>query len=382
MTIKKSLLNTINCCRNIFYRQYNPGCFNQQDIKNVLIIRTDRIGDLVLSLPAIRELKRGRPEIKITMLVTDYTKELLGDSKIVDFTITVKQNLSFWEWAFFIMELRKVKYDLAIDMLFSRKLASAIFVFLSNSKIKLGYNTGIKSLLFNCRVDPGNIQQYEVERNFEPLKHLVDLKTVNKSLSLGCITPDFEYLNKLYANKVINKNGRLLIAIHPGAYKNVKNRVWPKEYYAQLADKIIDKYGAMVFFTGSQANGDRVLLRNISNTMKNKAFFVTEEVNLRQIYALYEISDVFIGSFSGPLHLAAAAGAFTIVLGGPTPVKRWMPVGMKHTIVQADLLCVPCNDSVTCKRGDYACMRNIKVNDVFLALEKAVEAKKEKINVG
>jgi len=372
--IKRKLLRIANNIAGIFYPRRRIRDCGWDSVKNIIIIRPDRIGDVILSLPALRELKKKRPDVILTMVVSSYTRELLDESKIIDSLIVLEPGMGLRGWIKFIRTLRRVKYDLAVDMLFSRQLLSGFIVFLTKAKIKLGFDSGVKSLFFNCHLSPQDGEKYEAQRNFELLKYLIAPDDVDMSLGSDCIVPDPGYIDSLSGNGRIDKN-RLYAGIHPGAYKNVTNRLWPPERYAELADKIIDNYGAVVFFTGSGSSEDKELLETIERKMKNKAVFINGQASLRQLYALYERLNVFIGTFTGPLHLAAAAGLSTVVLGGPTPVKRWMPQGEKHVLIQAGLDCVPCGDRPDCLRKDYACMRDIPAERVFKAVEGIISDK-------
>lgn len=371
---KKRLLQIVDNIVGTFYPRYKPGDYNLAGMKKIIIIRPDRIGDVVLSLPALRELKKKRPDIRLTVLISSYAEDLLTESKIVDSVIILDQNMGLRKWLTFIKILRQQRYDIAIDMVFSRKLLSGVITFLTNSRIKLGFYGGAKQLLFNSLLSPQEGQKYEVERNFELVQSLIG-SDGDKSLSSDCLIPDQTYVNTLFKNGVLRDTSHLYIGIHPGAHKNVTNRLWPWGRYAEVADKIISKYDAKVFFTGSKSKEDKQLLESIERKMKNRAIFIKGDNTLRQLFALYQYLDVFISTFTGPLHLAVAAGVSTVVLGGPTPPERWMPRGKKHILVQANLDCVPCRDNIVCSRKDYACMNNIKIEDVLNAVDKIVSKK-------
>ena len=114
---------------------------------------------------------------------------------------------------------------------------------------------------------------------------------------------------------------------------------------------------------------DVKLGEKIQRLMKTKAILLANKLTLSQLCALSTRFDLFISTFTGPLHIAVASGALTIILSGPTPVKRWAPQGNGHIVIQKDLPCVPCQDRTYCERGDYACMRKISVEEVLRAVE-------------
>ena len=367
--MKKALLKFIDLIVGLFYYRYEPESYDWSRVKKVIIVRTDRVGDLVLSLPALRELKKYRPDINLTMVVSSYTKELLDESKIVDSLIIYKQNMDFWGRLKFISCLQREKYDLAIDMPFSRKIFSGLITFLTKARIKMGFSGGIKGIFLNCRISPQKGQRFEVERSFELLRYLMP-EIPDTSLA-GCISADPGYVKRLMAEGVIaSDKTSFYVAIHPGAYKNISNRSWPQERFAKLADKLIKKYGAKVFFSGSKSREDIRLLESIRAKMQNDAVFIFGEARLRELYSLYGQMDLFISTFTGPLYLALSVGVPCVVLGGPTPHLRWMPPEGKNILLQADISCVPCNDNTVCRRKDYACMNGLAVNDVFGACSK------------
>ncbi len=333
--------------------------------RNILIIRLDRVGDLVLSIPAIKSLRASFPKAKLTLLVNTYTRNLIDGASFLDEVIAYSPDSKLGEKLRLIKEIRRQNYDLVIDLIYSRKLLSAVIALLSGATIKVGFDTGIRRFFFNRKVMPRSGKRYEMDRNLEIVEFL-GCKSVTRNLGLNGIRRDEKILGEFCREYNIGSS-TLLVGIHPSAYKNVLNRSWPKENFARLGDELFYRYGARSMITGGPE--DVKLGEKIQRLMKTKAILLANKLTLSQLCALSTRFDLFISTFTGPLHIAVASGALTIILSGPTPVKRWAPQGNGHIVIQKDLPCVPCQDRTYCERGDYACMRKISVEEVLRAVE-------------
>ncbi len=337
----------------------NKTNFNWNFINKVLIFRLDRMGDFIATIPMISALKQSYPKIKIDILTTKYTSDLANNVEGIN-QVFIHPNDT---------KKLKNKYNLIIDPHFSPYLRYIKYAFLSFSlkgHFRLGYNIGIKAIFYNIRAKITHAKRYEVERNLDLIR------------SIGITRNSQEYLfkkNTSAQNKVqkflkehnINSDD-LIVGCHIGAYNGQANRCWPEKNFANLADLLWDKLKIKTIFTGSSSEKHKIEL--IQNHLKNNAIFAVDELNTIELKELMKYFNAFVSSFTGPLFLAEAVGCPAVILNGPTPLWRWEPQKIKHTIVQSNLDCVPCNDSDVCYRGDNACMTKIKVENVFDEIQK------------
>ena len=165
-----------------------------------------------------------------------------------------------------------------------------------------------------------------------------------------------------------------LVAIHPGAGAAVK--LWPAERWAAVGDALVERHGARVVVTGSAAEAD--LAEAVAGAMKVRPLVLAGRTSLMQLAALFGRCALVLGSDSGPLHLAVAAGAPTVHLFGPVDAVAfgpWGPAG-RHVVVRPEYPAAPCHGR-PCDRLDYPaadlaghpCMALIPVDRVLAAAE-------------
>lgn len=329
-------------------------------VNNILVVRIDRVGDLVLTVPVIKNLKENIPHAKIYLLAGEYTKDLVKGADFIEDVIVFENGSGFTR------ELKSYKFDLAIDFSFSKMIRSAFLCWVSRARYRIGFDTGIRRFFFTHKVVPQEGERYEIDRNFE-INEFLGLDSGQRDLNLDGINCEENSVENLLNEKGYRKD-ELIFAFHPGAFRNVRNRFWPADKFADLADKLSEKYGAKIILTGIEE--DRQIHDEVIKASNANIISLAGEVKLNQLCSLMKFVSLFVSTFTGPLHIAASMDVPTIILGGPTPVKRWKPAGEKHILVQKDLECVPCKDNFICERNNNACMELITVKDVLNAAEK------------
>jgi lipopolysaccharide heptosyltransferase II len=160
----------------------------------------------------------------------------------------------------------------------------------------------------------------------------------------------------------INENV-FLIAINPVA--KWKTKLWSNQNFAELADRLIEQYGAQVIFTGDA--DDHKTIETILSRMNRKAVNLSGATSLKTLAALYEKTDVVISTDTGPMHMAAAIGTPVVALFGPTAPWRTGPFGDEHQIVRTGIACSPCFER-QCPTLD--CMKQIRVQDVLDGIQR------------
>jgi ADP-heptose:LPS heptosyltransferase len=138
---------------------------------------------------------------------------------------------------------------------------------------------------------------------------------------------------------------------------------WPSENFAKLSDRLVKELNCAIIFVC--AAKDRQTAEDVIRQMQEPSYNLCGQTNLKELAALMEVVDLFISNDSGPAHLSAAVGIPTIALFGPTSAKITSMRGKFVTTIQKDISCeIPCYKD-ECK--DNICMKNITVDEVFLA---------------
>ena len=345
--------------------------------RRILVIRLDLIGDLVLSMTAVRALKRTYPEAEIDLLaVPASAKVVMHDPELTEI-ITYDPNVwrrpkalvqaKNWRDLYRLRRcLRARHYDIVVSVFGA--WAGAIAV-LSGAKRRVGF--GRESY-------PGFMTDNVPGRHWNPgdRKHEVDY-CLELAKSSGAITSPADRTPRLYVDpqalqqleQLLMQEGvqqaKPLIACHVTS-NNGQSKRWPIPYWATLIDKLIREQGAQVTFTGAPL--DSPLIESVSRRMQEQAINLAGKTSLPQLVALLQRADLVISGDSGPMHIAAAVGTPLIAIHGPTDPALSGPVSPTATILRSDIWCSPCynaKDTADCRFFTTQCMKNISPDQVL-----------------
>ena len=343
-------------------RELPPG-----NLKSILVIRTAYIGDVVMTLPILKPLKKRFPEAEISFLTSRSAAPLLQNNPNVDETIVYD---AFWfyssnlaHWFRFIRAIRKKRYDLVIEARADIR-DIALVVFFCKAGYKVSYGIGGGSYLLTHEVPyPG-------------LTHKVDYH-LNLVSYLGCSLEHSEGgiclrdTERQLVGEVLADNGvkHSFIAVHPGSRLFLKR--WPLDRCAALCDKLIETYQKPLVFVGAPAETE--LVESILNVMTHKPVSLAGKLSLRELAAVLERAEVFVCNDSAPMHIAAAMKTKTVAIFGPSKSKETGPYNTICRVVERDLACRSSCDESRCRaRQFHACMVKITEEDVFSAVSELI----------
>jgi heptosyltransferase I len=339
---------------------------------NILIVKLSAIGDVIHTLPALAGLRRLYPGAHITWVVEEAASDIIKGHPQIDRLIISgrKRWLKSFGQGFFrepcseiraiLKTLRDRPYDLVID--FHGLFKSAIFVFLSGAKRKLGYDSlqEASGLFLNEKI-PEDMNKHAVDRYLDFVRYL-GLNDPDPEFLIPIEEDNINRVNALLCENAVKENEKF-IAISPVALWDTK--LWEDDRFASLADRIVGELGYKVVLTGvdGKATG------RIKSLMSEQAADLGGKTSLRDLACLYKKAMLLVSTDSGPMHLAAAVGTPVVALFGPTDAKRTGPYGAAHTVITKNLSCQPC---FLKKCDTRVCMREISVNDVFNAVKEKV----------
>jgi lipopolysaccharide heptosyltransferase II len=327
--------------------------------ERILVVRTDRIGDLVLTTSVFEALKNTYPNLEIDALVSSYASPVLQNNPHLDRVLVYDstRHRSLFE------TLRLNKYDLAILVYPRPELAW--LAFRAGIPVRIGSAFRWYSFLFTLRIHQhrSRIEKHESEYNLEMLRPL--------GFQSGRILPKI-YLSKseteaaeaLLRDCGLNQND-LKVIIHPGGGRSSLR--WPDEKFGELALQLKQRISARILVTGDE--NEKRFTQKVMQQLNQDAIDLTGKLNLRQLAALISRADLVVTNSTGPLHLAAALGVRTVGLFCPiktaSPV-RWGPYGPGHVVLVPPLSSCRCSVE-KCRRGN--CMDLIKVEDAYQGAE-------------
>ncbi|MBI3017418.1 MAG: glycosyltransferase family 9 protein [Deltaproteobacteria bacterium] len=319
--------------------------FPNNPFQNILFIRTDRLGDFLLNLPAIHALKETYPKARLSVLLHPSLEELLKDHPDIDETISfapIIHGTHFLKWFLFFWKLRKKHYDLVI--ISNPHKYFHLFTTLMRIPYRIGYHRKWGFLLTQALPDL-RVQslKHEVEYNLD-LVALVGAKLRNvgasQNYSIPLSTQDEQSFESLAQQKELNLK-KPWIVMNP--YTTASFKQWPIDCFIQIVQKLHAETSFQLILIGGPEEST-FIKKDILPFIAPSVFDFSGCLNLKQLAALLKKAPLLISNDSGPVHIAAAFHTKTIVLFGKHPQgsnpQRWGPWdplnNTGHRIIQKD----------------------------------------------
>ena len=311
---------------------------DRNKIKRILFISLSNVGDIILTTPVLKVLSESFPEARLDIMVGPKGGELFKHHPAVFKVIIYDKHIPVRNKQRLIKKLRKVKYDLIIDM------RNSLFPILLGAK----YRT---SPIHNAP----RLIRHKKQQHLWKLS-AIGLYVADAPFFVHIPPEDDDYIKKTMMELDGNKP---IIAISPGAKSEIKR--WTKEGFTELTNQLMEEFDAQVLMVGD--GPDSYLIKDIMLSMKNEVMDLSGKTTLCQLAALLKRCDLLITNDSAPLHIAEAVGAKVLAIFGPTDSEVYGPRGEKSRVVRKDLHCSPC-EKAQCE-FEHECMRNINVDEVF-----------------
>ena len=344
-----------------------------QNKKKILIFNVNWLGDVLFSTAAIRNIRYNFPDSFIVCIIPERCYPVLEGNPYLDEIIIYDEkgkHRSLLSKLGFIGYLRKIRFDMVF--LLHRSFSRALITALAGIPERIGYYTRKRGFLLTKKIPPVDINSlHRIDYYLNVIKKAgieVKDKFTDFFVSEGDLKFVDDFLVKELSRSAGKDNGTFLVGINPGG--NWSPKRWPKEYFAEIADRLIKEFSAKIIITGS--SGDLALAGEISSAMRAKPILACGILNLKQFAVMSKAMDLFITADSGPLHIANAVGTKKIIaLFGPTDPAITGPFPSENVIIlRKDVGCrIPCY-VVDCKNN--RCMKAITVDDVIKEVEKIV----------
>ncbi len=335
------------------------------------------VGDAVMTIPALRELRRVLPGAHITLETRAWAEGIFEGTDFVDDILQIESGArglkAFMQQA---REWRKRRFDLAV--LFPNAFAPALVAAAARIPLRAGYATdGRRALLTHPLPVPAwRATRHEV---FYYLNIVSELERIlSGSSPIEGRTPrlDLEVseARREGARRLLREAGanlsRPLVALCPGS-TNSRAKRWPSRSYAALADLLIEKLGAQVILIG--AREERDVSEEVVTQMRCRSLMLTGRTSLAETTAVLSVADLLVTNDTGPAHLAAAVNCPIIVIFGPTNPLTTRPFSPLATVLREPPECAPCmlRDCPI----DHRCMTAITPEAVFVQAEVCIAAR-------
>ncbi|MBV9210781.1 MAG: lipopolysaccharide heptosyltransferase II, partial [Acidobacteria bacterium] len=342
---------------------------------------TNWVGDVVMTIPALRELRRVLPQAQITLATRSWAVGLFDEADFIDeILIYDRGKRDMGATLRQAREWRRRKFDLAV--LFQNAFEAALIAVGGRVPSRVGYATdGRRTLLTH----PLALPAWHNDRNevFYYLNIVAELeKLLYGSSDVMEREPVFDLKvsgsRREQARELLTAEGanesRPLVALCPGS-TNSRAKRWPAARFAEVGDRAISELGANVALIGS---GDELeVSREVASLMKHKPLMLTGRTSLAEAVAVLSLADVLVTNDTGPAHIAAALNRPTLVIFGPTIPATTRPFSKVAEVIRKPPDCAPCmlRDCPI----DHRCMTAIEPDEVFARVSSLIAHERQAV---
>ena len=354
----------------------------------ILVIRPDRIGDVVLSTPVLEALRHNYPDAELQLLVRDVVVPVVQHNPFVTKIFVYSPDSThsgfggFWR---LVRQLQAERFDIAITLQVSFRITVALAI--AGIRYRVGpYSKWYSYLCFNrgTRQSRSAVEMHETDYNLMLLRKLGIRTPSRKFEPTITVDADGKERMRVLVRGLGIPDGATFVTIHPGMGGSALN--WTEGYYVDLVARLAAR-GVRVIVTGGIH--EKPLVERVVAAAKGRGaelpiyvfLGANSPTGLADMIALLSLAQVMVAPSTGPLHIAAALGKRTVSFYSPIKVQsaiRWGPYAAdesKHSVLVPDALCGQDFKCAGRKCHFYFCMERLGVdealNSVMSQLEKS-----------
>ena len=342
--------------------------------KRILVIRLDRLGDVILSLPAVQALRERFPHAFIAMMVRPACRDVVEGHPAIDRVISYEKEGAHRrarDTIRFARRLRRDAFDTALILHPSNR--SHWIPWLAGIPIRIGYDRKCAWLLTHRvphRKHAG--ERHEAVYTLELLAPLGIAPSMSRP-RVPIQPAAAQRVEGWLAEAAIRPSERL-IAVHPSA--SCVSKRWMPERFAQVADRLVAEQGARVCIVAGPSDAE--FADRMAQAMRQPALHFAGRLSVGELAALLRRCRLLISNDSGPVHVAAAVGTPVVDIfgrnqAGLSPL-RWGPLGEGHVILHKEVGCVTClahNCDI-----EFLCLTSLSVDEVYRAAVRVLDRNK------
>lgn len=354
-------------------QNYIKKSLNDKNRKNIkyLFVRTDSIGDNILGLPIIQELKNSNLDIHITVLCQNKIGELYQNIPYVDDIIVFDRYKMYQDENYrnnFVKQLRSLKFDCVLNPVYSREIITDLLAIGSAASVRIAHQGDISNITKDIK-DQNNsyytkivlsdgLQKTEIDHNIDFLAGL-GLKTNNYKPVLPLDKKDIDYAEAFYNENQLDP--AQTIVIFPFSQQSYKDLVFTQEIIKEFQD-----YNLVIM--GAESDYSRA--ENIYKDLNINVFNLSGKTKLTQSAAIIKKCKIVVSCDTAGAHIACAVGKENIIVMGGGHFGRFLPYSNLTSIIALPLECYGCNWQ--CKYSETFCFTKLEstfvikcINDVF-----------------
>jgi heptosyltransferase-2 len=341
------------------------------EVHRVLVLEYWNLGDIVMELPFLQNLRIQYPKAHIVLLTSPKVAPLIEHQGLVDQVVVVRvpwaQHYSRWRkynpfsplWLELLRTLKSLHRE-RFDLAFSARadIRDNCMMWLAEVRQRVGYEYGGGGFFLTDIVLPDLEHPHLSERWLKLIEHFG--KPILERRPRLRLTQEEERLADQYLVECGIQNGEFLIGIHPGARS--ATRQWGEENFLTLAERLQAQFPDKILWF-SDPNQQSPALNGIHAGLDPNRLLPLS-LPLRQFMAVLQRCRLFICNDSGPMHIASALDVPVVAIFGPTEPAWFGPLGdNNHVVIRPGFWCRPCFDY--CHFDQPYCLRAIDVQSVF-----------------
>ncbi|MBC7329540.1 glycosyltransferase family 9 protein [bacterium] len=352
--------------------------------ENILVLRLGGIGDAIVSLPALRALREGFPESKITIACQNWLKEIFKEENVADEFIVFDAlfsagrkdllNPRIWRQLFSLTRiLLQKKWHILILLhklySFTEIIKPLLFSFLTRSPVRVGMDGSGRGFFLTHRLRYNRYGRKHYIDIIADTVELLGIKVRDRTPILRLREEEKEVARKFLEEIGLNKNS-LLVGYCPTGRR--KTRWWDWNGYVEVLRWVESEYRDCYFLLtiGREEAAERFFKEKLGEKL-----IVARGMPIRYLAGVMQKCNLFISNDTGPMHLAFAVGVPTIGLFGPAEWQKWAYNDEKFFAIHHMVDCWPCYKDI-CDKG-HTCMKKISVEEVIEKVKIALEGKWE-----
>ena len=334
--------------------------------RRIVIKAVNWLGDVVMTLPAMRAVRRAFPEAYLAVLIKKELASFFDGDPRVDEVIpySLASGLAGLNHRFKIVgELRSRHFDLGIAM--PNSFQSALWLTAAGIPRRAGYALDKRGpILTHKAAPPPDAMDGHQSRYFlAMIRETLGVEGDPDDLAISPAPVHVASMREWLRNQRRRPDAPLIAMAPAAAYGPAKE--WPAKNFASVIDGLAERIGAECVLVG--APSERAKCEEVAALTASGAMVSAGATNIGELIALLSISSGFVGNDSGCMHLAGALGIPTVAIFGSTNPLRTGPAGVRSRVIWHHLECSPCL-ARTCRFGHYHCLHQVEPQEALEAL--------------
>ena len=344
---------------------------------NIAIVLPSWIGDVVMATPTLRALRNHfGSRVTITGIMRPYVSKVLAGTTWLDKTIYYdrRSRAPDLQASRLIWRLREAKPDWMILM--SNSFRSGAIAWLSGSGHRLGYVRYGRGMLLTDKIYPprlgGKLIPVSAVDYYLDLAYYTGCPPQSRRLELAVSSQDAQSAAGIWHELGFDCTDRVVVLNTGGAFGSAKH--WPKEYYIELAHRIVadERNGVLIICFPAERENAAVIEQRVKHPRVRS--MARQNLDLGITKACIQRASAMVTADSGPRHIATALDVPVVSLFGPID-PRWTETYHPRSInLFRSLACAPCGQR-HCSLSHHRCMRDLSVDDVYQSLQRLIEDK-------